>query len=74
MRIWYEAGVAADGTPVSATGYDLGFGGIGYPIAIDALGNAIVPPIGATSYATKVDGSTGAVTSPSGELTPPAAL
>jgi hypothetical protein len=48
-----------DGTPMSATGYNLGTVGGILSIGIDNLGNAIVAPEGS---AYKVDGSTGAVT------------
>ncbi len=48
-----------DGTPVSATGYNLGIAGSITSIGIDLLGNAIVAPHGS---AYRVDGSTGVVT------------
>ena len=51
--------LAEDGTPVSATGYNLGIVGNILSIGIDNLGNAIVAPVGS---AYKVDGTTGAVT------------
>jgi sugar lactone lactonase YvrE len=51
--------LAEDGTPVSATGYNLGIVGDILSIGIDNLGNAIVAPVGS---AYKVDGATGAVT------------
>ena len=51
--------LAEDGTPISATGYNLGFVGSVTSIGIDNYGNAIVAP---RVTASKVDGVTGAVT------------